>query len=349
MTIIFTRDSLRASVEAATGGKVTVLYDDKGYPSYMCVIPKFNIQDVDPGSGMGTGVHPAFIVDGVEKSEIFIGQYPAVIKNNRAVSLPGEDPAASLDYDAAMGYCQNKGPGWHLMTNWEWAAVALWCLANGFQPRGNTYYGRHHTQAHEAGVRQNGLTPGTASGPAHTLTGSGPASWRHTGDHAGICELVGNVWEWVGGFKLSEGRIYMPSDNNITLADAQWPATSVFLDGTADGSSGEVGAVQLATSVSGVTSEAGFLKNSWITTAHTTEYASLSAAIRQKMQQACIDPAPDTANPVGSIWAQNHEERMPLRGGSWDDTGDAGLFALALFSLRSDVSSYYGFRPAFIQ
>ena len=37
----FLKDTLRESVEAATGGKVTVLYDDKGYPSYMNVIVSF--------------------------------------------------------------------------------------------------------------------------------------------------------------------------------------------------------------------------------------------------------------------------------------------------------------------
>ena len=29
------------------------------------------------------------------------------------------------------------------MTNWEWAAIALWSLKNGYQPRGNTYYGKN--------------------------------------------------------------------------------------------------------------------------------------------------------------------------------------------------------------
>lgn len=70
---IFIKDDLRASVEAATGGLVTVLYTAAGHPSYMNVIPKFNLQDIDPA--LGTGVHPAFIVNGVEKSELFIGQH----------------------------------------------------------------------------------------------------------------------------------------------------------------------------------------------------------------------------------------------------------------------------------
>ena len=71
MTTIIIKDDLRAQVEASTGGAVTVLYTAAGHPSYMNVIPKFLKQDID--ASLGTGVHEAFIVNGVEKSEIFIG------------------------------------------------------------------------------------------------------------------------------------------------------------------------------------------------------------------------------------------------------------------------------------
>ena len=40
MATIITKDSLRSSVEAATGGLCTVLYDDAGHPSFMRRIPK---------------------------------------------------------------------------------------------------------------------------------------------------------------------------------------------------------------------------------------------------------------------------------------------------------------------
>ena len=63
------KDTYRAAVEAATGGKNTVIYDDKGNPSIMVAIPKFKIKDViDGGSDK---VHPAFIVNGVEKDVIW--------------------------------------------------------------------------------------------------------------------------------------------------------------------------------------------------------------------------------------------------------------------------------------
>ena len=59
-------DSYRRAVEAASGGKNTVIRDKNGNPSVMVVVPKFRLEDIDPG--LGTGVHPAFIVHGKEMS-----------------------------------------------------------------------------------------------------------------------------------------------------------------------------------------------------------------------------------------------------------------------------------------
>jgi hypothetical protein len=190
-------DALRQAVEAASGGRNTVLYDAKGYPSIMVVIPKFNLQDIDPS--LGTGVHPAFIVNGVEKSEIFIGKYQAIVHDGVALSLSGQDPRVNVTFDQALQYCAAKGPGWHLMTNAEWAAIALWCWKNGFQPRGNNNWGRDHSMTYETGRRVDGGIPGVNSGVGRTHTGLGPVSWYHDNTFFGIADLNGNVWEWVGG------------------------------------------------------------------------------------------------------------------------------------------------------
>src|SRR5699024_1359582 len=98
MSMIFTPDSLRTQVEAATGGHITVLYDDKGYPSYMRVVPKFRYEDLGMETLLGTGVATAFLKNGQEKSEIFVGQYPATLFDGRACSLPGKDPRTSINF-----------------------------------------------------------------------------------------------------------------------------------------------------------------------------------------------------------------------------------------------------------
>ena len=123
---------LLTSVLAATGGKVCVKYNANGDPSVMVRIPRFNLEDIDPA--LGSGPHPAFVVDGVVKNEIFIGAYPAILEKGCALSIPGQLPKVSINFDQAKAACAANGPGFHLMTNWEWSAVALWCVKNGFQP-----------------------------------------------------------------------------------------------------------------------------------------------------------------------------------------------------------------------
>lgn len=191
-------DTYRQSVEAVSGGKNTVIYDDKGNPSVMVMIPKFKLSDID--ASWPNEVHPAFLVEGREVSEIYIAKYQAIVKDGRALSLPGVDPTAYINFDTAKAACDSKGPGWHIMNNTEWAAIALWCKRNGYMPRGNTNYGCDHSASYERGRMM---------GDSRTATGSGPASWYHDGTPFGIADLNGNVWEWNDGMKLVDGRIYV--------------------------------------------------------------------------------------------------------------------------------------------
>lgn len=62
-------------------------------------------------------------------------------KKGRAYSLPDQCPRNFISYDEALECCQAKGPGWHLMTNYEWAGIALWSRARGLVPRGNNSNG----------------------------------------------------------------------------------------------------------------------------------------------------------------------------------------------------------------
>jgi len=348
--IISIKDSLRQSVEAATGGQVTVMYDDKGYPSHMCRIPMFTLDTIDPT--WPAVPHPAFIVNGTTKSEIWIGQYPAVIHDNRALSLPGRDPAASINFDTADVQCSAKGAGWHMMTNAEWAAIAL--LNHKSQGpdtiRGNTNYGRDYTATYETAPRQDGANPGLASGTARTLTGAGPASWRHNGEPSGIADLVGNVWEWQRGMRLVDGEIQVIADNNAadnTISHAAgssaWRAIlqdgSLVAPGTANTLKWDsVSSVQLATSV---------------TTSGTpsTQYKDVVAAggvtIPAILRQLGLHPhATDMTR--GRLYVNNGGERLPIRGGSWDNGANAGSFALYLTNGRSSVSTNLGVRPAFV-
>ncbi len=341
MVTVFVKDSLRASVEASSGGQMTVLYDDKGFPSYMVIIPKFNVADID--AKYGTGVHPAFIVNGVQKPEIFIGAYQAKIYDSRACSIPHVDPTVSINFDNAKAACTAKGAGWHLMTNWEWAAVALWCLKNGFQPRGNTNWGRSHEATYETGTRVDNVAPGTTSGTGRTLTGSGPASWRHNNTFNGISDLVGNVWEWQDGLKIVDGMIYMPTDNNYNLAETSWLSAGIGID--------NVSSVPVfTTNVTNKTDAS--INKAWkdLTKKEgdTFEDAKLKMLMQAAIIPVTIGGGSYTTAPNGRFYLNTFGERIALRAGDWLHAAYTGLFALLLHLLRSNVDPHFGFRPAFI-
>lgn len=337
MTIIYTPDALRLQTEAATDGKVTVLYDSKGLPSFMHILNKFNMQDIDPL--LGTGVHPAFMVNGVEKDKIFIGQFQASLQRGVAVSLPGVTPAVSITFDNARAACVNKGAGWHMMSNWEWAAIMLRSLKDGFEPRGNSDYGRHHRYTFERGVRVDGGIIGNSSGNSLTLTGSGPASWRHDNSLDGICDLAGNVWEWTDGFKIVNGQIFMPTDNHYGLAEVSWVGSGCFFDAT----SSTTGGNPRLNSSRVIQSTDSATLNPWSEMTRASGYTPPVA-----MAQACIDPVGIAKSALGAISVSNSGEFMATRGGSRTNTNFAGLGALYLRFTKSTSGTGIGFRPVFI-
>lgn len=362
MPSIFIKDDLRASVEAATGGRVTVLYTATGQPSYMSVIPKFRCEDID--ASLGTGVHPAFVVGGVEKTELFIGTYPGIIKNSEFLSLPGVDPTVSRNIDGFIDLARSNGAGWHLMHNAEFAALTLWCWRNGYTPRGNTHYGRSTDAAWETARRVDGGTPGETSGSARTLTGSGPVSWRHDNTSSGISDLSGNVWELSPGVRTVQGEIQVIPNGDAALSTTSFGETSTAWKAI-DGATG----LLVTPSFTGSIANGDYVP----TTQNSVRYASSGSANYSLVRESSLSfdgisnagATPVSAAalavlkryglfPIGSglngdgFWSDATGERIAMRGGCWNNFGQAGIYSIYIAHLRNASGLNMGARPAFV-
>lgn len=325
-----------------------LIYDDLGKPSVMVAIPKFYLDEVIDGASHT--VHPAFIVNGVEQDVIYISKYQNIVENGRAYSLPMKSPQTGINFDQAYDYCKAKGEGWHLMTNAEWAAIALWCKKNGTMPKGNNNYGKDISETLRKAV------PITFDGNGRTnkvVTGSGNANWYHDGTFSGIADLNGNIWEWNSGMRLKDGEIQVLANNNaadwnnpVSSDSALWKA--IMPDGS------------LAVPGTDNTLKYNRKNNKWIVgidisnqsnNYYSNDFETLTAdsgiTIPEILKALALYPADPEGYEGDCFYAINHGERLPLRGGNWSINTSAGIFHLSLTDTKSFSSTGLGFRCAY--
>jgi len=334
-----------------------ILYDDKGMPSIMVKIPKQTYAQL--GIGDSTEVHPAFMVNGKEVDALYISKYQNIMQNNRAYSLPAQDPQCNVNFDTARQYCENKGDGWHLMTRAEWALLALWCKQNGCMPKGNNNYGKDHS---ETGYKAIPTLIGSDGKTNRVATGTGPLSWSHDGTPSGIWDLNGNVYEWVGGLRTVYGEVQVLANNNAadsahsqSATSAEWKAidatTGEYI--TPDGSGTTANSVKIDV----VSSKIVY---STTITNQVNDYKSCAFN-----SVTCDDTVSDAAKkilhalallPYGTGYEDDYmyinngaSERSFCCGGVWDYSSGAGVFFLSGGSARSLSSTDVGFRSAFVK
>lgn len=340
---IATEKSMFEKLNISLPANNEIIIDDKGLPSVMVKIPKFRYCDLFTGGS--TKTHPAFIVGGKEYDYIYISKYPNVVVDGRGYSLPGVVPADGMTYDEAISYCENKGKGWHLMSNPEWGAIALWCKKHDTQPFGNNMYGYDYYHTSDSGIIQKEYRDGWGTIP-FTLTGTGPKDWYHNHDYSGISDLNGNVAEWVSGVRLNDGEIQIIENNNVALHvdqstdSAEWKA--ILQDGTLV--------------VPGTDATLKFMSGGKIGTDGASSFtacfknivANTDVTIPELLKGLALFPA-DAADTYKTdyFFTNMGVDFVCYRGGLYAFGNSAGVFFCSLVSLRSGMGGL-GFRSAYV-
>lgn len=317
-----------------------ILYDDLGNPSVMVKIPKFTYADLGLS---GSGTHPAFIVNGVEVPYIYISKYQNIVENDRAYSLPYQRPHHTVTFDQAKAFCEAKGKGWHLMSNAEWAAIALWCKKNDCMPYGNNNYsyGDYYNTS-EKGAPMSEYNEDWGGAIPYTATGSGPKSWFHNNDFSGIADLNGNVYEWVSGVRVEKGELQVIENNNSAMGVDE-SATSELWKAIS----------QAGTYVAPGTDGAIKFGSTGITTSGTFKSATAASGVTiptlVKALALFPNDAADTYRDDYYYVDYSSADRLFYRGGLCRGSASAGVFCYDGSLARSFADAYLGFRSAFVE
>lgn len=272
-----------------------VIFDSKEIPDVMVVFT--------PGE-LGL---PAEI-RGKAVKEYAISKYPNTLIGGVPYSMPYQQPAVNVNHDEAIRLCEAKGPGWHLLTNDEWAALAHQSRKNGTLPRGNTDCGKSHSHPEETGT-----TYKDASGSSKTLTGSGPVTWNHTHTAEGVADMCGNIWEHVGGIRFVDGQVQVIPDNGAAAGadqskdSAEW--TPLY---TADGDTifynVEDGEIKLQPVAPDSKDYDGV---------PFVDLDSSALDVPEKLIELGLYPTSEDYNGRDYFWLDTDGERIVIRGGCW--------------------------------
>lgn len=303
-----------------------VIFDSRGIPDTMVVFTPDEL-------GLPAEIR------GKAVKEYAISKYPNTLIGGVPYSMPYQQPAVNINHDEAIRLCEAKGPGWHLLTNDEWAALAHQSRKNGTLPRGNTDCGKSHSHPEETGTTYKG-----DSGSSKTLTGSGPVTWNHTHTAEGVADMCGNIWEHVGGIRFMDGQVQVIPDNGAAAgADQSRDSKEWQAIHTADGDPVYYKVEDGEISLQPVTPDCKDYDG--------VEFKELSAEamdVPEKLIELGLYPAPGYEG-TDYFWLDTDGERIVIRGGGWAYGAGAGVFSFDGYHSRADVSWFVGFRSALVR
>lgn len=358
-----------------SGGKNTIKWvsNGAGTPLYWpCIVVRRPAKKaVHYLTGAGDNIHPAFVAGSTNYEQYWMSKYPGpyVASNSKTIllALPGFDGMSNLltraqiapSYDTALTYGKAGGNGSHLVTNVEWMEVAMSCLRDGFQPKGNNYYGRAYE---DPDLPEHYGVPAywSSSKIARVLNGSGPLSWFHDGSPWGIWGMNGNFYSVTAGLRQKAGEIQVITNNDAALdatdqSDASGAWKAILQDGSLVAPGTDLTLKYDATAPIKICTE---ITTRTSTESKSNEFGNVVAAdgitIPNILKLLGIAPA-DTAAALGNdyIYLRNdidgtYLETVARRGGYWYSITRHGVFVLDLGFNRSFSYNSVGARSAFL-
>ena len=363
-----------AKMHLLSGGKNSIKWvsNGAGTPLYWpCIVVRRPAKKaVHYLTGAGDNIHPAFVAGSTNYDQYWMSKYPGpyVTSNSKTIllALPGFDGMSNLltraqiapSYDTALTYGKAGGNGSHLVTNVEWMEVAMSCLREGFQPKGNNYYGRAYE---DPDLPEYYGVPAywSSSKIARVLNGSGPLSWFHDGSPWGIWGMNGNFYSVTAGLRQKAGEIQVIANNDAALdATDQTDATGAWKAILQDGSLVAPGTdlTLKYDATTPITIGTGITVRTEAYKANTFGTVTAAAAITIPTIAKLLGIAPaGSAAELGEdyIYMRNDEtgtysETVARRGGSWYYYTQCGVFFLGLSYARSDTYNGFGARSAFL-
>ena len=303
-----------------------VIFDSRGIPDIMVVFTPDEL-------GLPAEIR------GKAVKEYAISKYPNTLIGGVPYSMPYQQPAVNINHDEAIRLCESKGPGWHLLTNDEWAALAHQSRKNGTLPRGNTDCGKSHSHPEETGT-----TYRDSSGDSKTLTGSGPVTWNHDHTAEGVADMCGNIFEHVGGIRFLNGQVQViPNNEAAAGADQSKDSKEWTPIYTADG-----GTVHYNIEDGRIELQAVALDGKDYDGVEFKELDGSAIDIPEQLIELGLYPAPGYEG-MDYFWLDTDGERIVLRGGAWSNGAGAGVFSFNGGDSRAHVDWGVGFRSALIR
>lgn len=373
-----------------------VQYDKNNNPSIFCRFPQMKSSDLDPS--LPDHLHPAFIINGNAEDALIGKYMSCELKNGVQYSLPNMPPQNSLTHDTFLSRMRAFGNGASGITIADHGLILLLAHKNKWEPHGNNYYGcdyrdatiweagkaytvdtirsyrgwtykckKNHTSADEIKpdnapeywekLKHVGGTM-AYTGNSLTLTGSGPIDWYLGSDPANLCDVQGNAFEQVYGFRLVNCEIQILSDTNDAAdancdcsANGAWKA--ILPNNTDNGytlvAPGTTGTLHYTWQNSKITIDT--VEPTFDGEYRGTTFASMGVNTTNIPYMPSImyelGLAPISGTTVqGYFYVQmTQDERVARRGGRYNVGSDAGVGCLSCSHARSHAGVDYGGRP----